>query len=265
MTKRILSAIVLVLIFVPLMLIGEVYFSVFMGILGILGLYELIHIRETKKEFPLITKLFAYIMFILLMYFSYGKFDYQFTLDFRYIAVMIFLFITPIVFINDSKKYNVNDALYLIGSLVFLGISFSLLALVRNYNLLFFIYLLLIQTVTDSFALFTGKYLGDHKFTSISPNKTIEGVIGGSVMGTFVAVAFYSTVINPGMNLFILILITLILSFVGQIGDLVFSSIKRYYEKKDFSDLIPGHGGILDRFDSILFITMAFILIIKYL
>ena len=80
-------------------------------------------------------------------------------------------------------------------------------------------------------------------------------------MGTFVATAFYVTVINPGVSLVLLILATLLLSVVGQIGDLAFSSIKRYYGKKDFSDLIPGHGGILDRFDSVVFVAMAFVIL----
>ena len=81
-------------------------------------------------------------------------------------------------------------------------------------------------------------------------------------MGTFVAVAFYMTVINPNMSLIFITLITIMLSLVGQLGDLVFSSIKRYYDKKDFSDLIPGHGGILDRFDSIIFVVLAFIIVL---
>ena len=76
MTKRIISAIVLVAVFVPLLLIGGFPFSIFMSLVGILGLYELIHIRESKKEFPLIIKFFAYILFGLLMFISYGEFDF---------------------------------------------------------------------------------------------------------------------------------------------------------------------------------------------
>jgi hypothetical protein len=116
--------------------------------------------------------------------------------------------------------------------------------------------------VTDSFALFTGMLVGKHKLApEISPKKTIEGAVGGALMGTFVATAYYVTVINPAVSLVLLILATLLLSVVGQIGDLAFSSIKRYYGKKDFSDLIPGHGGILDRFDSVVFVAMAFVIL----
>ena len=81
-------------------------------------------------------------------------------------------------------------------------------------------------------------------------------------MGTFVAVAFYQTVINPALSLVFIIFVTLGLTIVAQIGDLVFSSIKRYYGMKDFSDLIPGHGGILDRFDSMIFVVLAFTMLI---
>ena len=266
MKKRIISAIVIVAIFIPLLFVGGLSFAIFMSIIGLLGLYELIHIRESRKEFPLITKFFAYILFALLMFISYGNFDFQFSLDLRYISLIIFMFLLPMVFINDFKKYNLNDALFLIGSVLFLGISFNLIILIRNNSLELVIYLLLIQTLTDSFALITGRLVGNHKLCpTISPKKTIEGAVGGALFATFVAVAFYMTVCSSSANIIFIILITVLLSVVGQLGDLVFSVIKRYYDKKDFSDLIPGHGGILDRFDSLIFISLAFIFIIEYM
>ena len=92
----------------------------------------------------------------------------------------------------------------------------------------------------------------------ISPSKTIEGLIGGLIFGTFVPIVYYKTVINTDINIINILSITLFLCILGQLGDLSFSAIKRYFGKKDFSNLIPEHGGILDRFDSIIFILLGF-------
>ena len=261
MKTRVASAILIVLIFVPLLLIGGLTFAIFMTILATLGLYELIHIRESKKEFPFLIKLFAYVMVV---FFSLSHFDsitFSYTMDYRVVAFMIFAFLSPMVFIHDFKKYNLNDALFLIGSVLFIGLSFNLLIICRNYDIMYIIYLLLITTLTDTFALFTGMLVGKHKLCpTISPKKTIEGLVGGTLVGTFVATAFYITVIDPSMSLAFVAIITMLLSLVGQLGDLVFSAIKRYFGKKDFSNLIPEHGGILDRFDSLIFVVLAFII-----
>jgi phosphatidate cytidylyltransferase len=88
-------------------------------------------------------------------------------------------------------------------------------------------------------------------------------MIGGIVFGTFIPVSYYVTVINPSYNLFLITFITLFLCVLGVIGDLCFSAIKRYFEVKDFSEVIPGHGGILDRFDSIIFILLGFMFFIS--
>ena len=264
MTKRVVSAIVMVLIFLPFLIIGGMPFTILMAVLGVLGLYELLKIRgDVKKKFPVIMRLIAYVMTVFLIVNNANSIDLQYDLDYRLVSAIIFLFLAPMVFINNSKKYNLNDALFLVGSVVFIGLSFNLLTVIRNFNIAYIIYLFLITTMTDTFALFTGMFIGKHKLApEISPKKTVEGAIGGSIMGTIIATAFYVTVISSSVPLVFLILITLALTAVGQIGDLVFSAIKRYYGQKDFSDLIPGHGGILDRLDSLVFVVLAFILVL---
>ncbi len=111
---------------------------------------------------------------------------------------------------------------------------------------------------TDTFAYIFGKTFGKHHFTEISPNKTIEGCIGGTIGAiiiVFIYAAICNSVFNTQFNYGLVILVGALLSIVGQIGDLSASTIKRYTGIKDFSNLIPGHGGMLDRIDSVIFIA----------
>lgn len=263
MKKRILSAVVLIAIFVPLLIIGGIPFTIFLSIAALGGMYELINARKKKKDFPLIIKIFGYFLTLLVLVCNYltNRYSFNYYFDIRLLALLIFAYVSPIVFTNDSKKYNLNDALFMLGSTVFLGVSFSLLIAIRNSSITYIIYMFLISCITDTFALLTGMKIGKRKLAPlISPNKTIEGFIGGSIMGTFVATVYFLEVVSKGANVFVVIGMTLFLSILGQVGDLVFSAIKRYYGTKDFSNLIPGHGGILDRLDSIIFIVLGFVM-----
>ena len=111
---------------------------------------------------------------------------------------------------------------------------------------------------TDVFAYFIGKYFGKHKFSKVSPKKSIEGCVAGTV-GAVLLLLGYTYLANTfwGQNYSYLYvtLIGIILSLLGQIGDFAASSIKRYVDIKDFSNLIPGHGGMLDRVDSLIFLA----------
>jgi len=266
MKQRIISAVVLLAIFIPILLIGKIPYAILMALISWIGLYELLKVRGSKKKFPFPMQLIAYLIVTFLVMSNYASASLAFYMDYRIMAVLIFAYIMPIVFINNNKVYNLNDALFLTGSTLFIGLSFNLLIAIRNFSLNYIIYIFLIATITDTFALLTGRKIGKTKLApEISPKKTVEGSIGGSIMGTFIASVFFIEVINPSVNVIAIVIITLILSIIGQVGDLVFSAIKRYYNTKDFSNLIPGHGGVLDRLDSIIFITLGFLLFLSIL
>ena len=111
---------------------------------------------------------------------------------------------------------------------------------------------------TDIFAYVVGKHFGKHKYTKVSPKKSIEGCVGGT-LGAIILMLVYTYFVNTyfSTNYSYLYVsgIGLILSLVGQIGDLAASTIKRYVDIKDYSNLIPGHGGMLDRIDSLIFLA----------
>lgn len=111
---------------------------------------------------------------------------------------------------------------------------------------------------TDIFAYFIGKHFGKHKFSKVSPNKSVEGCIAGTIGAVIIVLAYtYFTDTFWGQNYSYLYIgmVGVILSLLGQIGDFAASSIKRYVDIKDFSNLIPGHGGMLDRIDSLIFLA----------
>jgi phosphatidate cytidylyltransferase len=261
MKIRIISALVLLLIFVPLLLTGGIPFAVLVLLISLIGLHELYKVKRKQKDIPILIEMFGYVLGGFLTLNNCTSNYLTLDIDYRIFAFMIFIFILPIIFINDNKKYSVDDALFMIGATLFIGLSMNLLVLIRNENLFYIIYIFLITIMTDTFALITGKFIGKNKFApKISPKKTWEGFFGGSLCGTVVGTVFFNTIINPSLSLFAVILMTLCLSVVGQLGDLVFSSIKRHYGQKDFSNLIPGHGGILDRLDSTIFVVLGFLL-----
>ena len=262
---RIISAIIMIIIALPILLIGGIPFKFFAVILGLFALYELLKVKETEKEFPAFLKFISFIILAFIIYFGSNN-DISYHLEYMYIIFPFFFVFLPIIFINNNSKYNINDALFLIGSIIFLGIVFNIFIIVRETNLNNFIYLLLITIFTDTFALISGKLIGRHKLCEkISPNKTVEGTICGSIFGTIIATMYYYIIINSSINILFIITVTLILSIIGQLGDLFFSSIKRNYNVKDFSNLIPGHGGILDRLDSLIFVIMLYMLFINIL
>ncbi|MBN2037065.1 MAG: phosphatidate cytidylyltransferase [Chitinispirillaceae bacterium] len=118
---------------------------------------------------------------------------------------------------------------------------------------------LIVLTVAlcDSFAYFVGCTWGRHKFSTISPNKTVEGAIGGFIAALITASVGWWFLATPAMPKGLGFLLGVLIGVFSQVGDLVVSLMKRYFQVKDASDLIPGHGGVLDRFGSLFFTAPA--------
>lgn len=264
MKKRIISAIILLLIVIPILIIGGIPYSLAVGLIGCVAYRELIDIRKDKNnDYPNLMKVIGLISMLLLIYSNFEKYGLLFGISYKVLCGVILFICIPTIFYKS--KYKVSDAFHLLSNVLFLGIGFNLLISIYNYGIKYFVLLILITTLTDTFALFGGRLIGKHKFTSISPNKTIEGCIIGTVLSTFVSTMYYINVISNSTSLINVVFIIMLLSIIGQCGDLFFSAIKREFNKKDFSNLIPGHGGILDRLDSIIFVLFAFVFLISYL
>lgn len=143
--------------------------------------------------------------------------------------------------------------IYVLGFLMFIPLLYG----ASNGKFLIW-YIAIASWGTDTFAYFVGSLIGKHKLTPISPKKSVEGSIGG-IIGAVLLSIIYTICINKFANLEIsylaILAIVFLLSALSQIGDLAASSIKRFTKIKDFGDIIPGHGGMLDRIDSIIFIA----------
>ena len=264
MKQRVISAIVALMICIPMLIIGGLVFDIGIIIISLLGLKEFLHAREAKKELPVFINFISYIVLALIVASGIRSNSLVLDIDFRVISALSMVFLIPVILYHDRKLYSVTDAFYLIGGIFFLGISFSLFIIYRNINILLLVYLFIITIITDTYAYIMGRLIGRRKLlASISPNKTWEGMLSGTLFGTLLASVFYITVVNNHANIALIVALTLFLSIIGQFGDLVFSAIKRYFGIKDFSNIMPGHGGILDRLDSIIFVMLGFIFFIS--
>lgn len=256
MKERVISAVIALLICIPLILLGGVYFDILVVILGILGLHELL---KPKKDIPKMMKYISYVLFIVLLIYGYTFNGKILLMNYTFLIICMMILFLSLIYYNN-KKYSIEDVFYLLASIVFLSAAFNLFIVVRAKGLMLTLYLLLVTTITDTFAYVIGSRLGKRKLIpSISPNKTVEGFVGGLAVGTFVASVFYYFCVSSS-NIGLIVLITFILSIIGQCGDLVFSKIKRHFGIKDFSNIMPGHGGILDRLDSIIFVLFGYII-----
>lgn len=190
------------------------------------------------------------------------------------LGVPILLFVLFLNVIITNMKITFKDAiftffgiLYVVGFLGFLPLLYGVSGKISGKYLIWFV--MFTAWGSDAFAYWVGKNFGKHKFSKVSPNKTIEGCIGGmfgAVVFSLVCSYVMNAYFNVGIEYLTITILSAILSLIGQIGDFSASVIKRYFNVKDFSELFPGHGGMLDRIDSVMFIApFAYFLLTMFL
>ena len=187
---------------------------------------------------------------------------------------IIFLFFLSLIFLltcYEWIKMSKNNELIRIFGIFFLLFSFTTAYLIReNYNLDFIIIIITVCVFTDIGGYVFGNFFKGPKLTKISPKKTYTGVIGGFLISLIVGLVYIKYFANKevlNIDYFWIILLILFISFISQIGDLIISYFKRKAKLKDTGRIIPGHGGILDRIDGLIFVfpTIYVLNLILYL
>ncbi|KRM08333.1 MAG: phosphatidate cytidylyltransferase [Liquorilactobacillus ghanensis] len=251
MKQRVITAIIALLIFIPLAVIGGTAFDFLVIILGLIGLSEILVMRKKLLVSPeaILSGLAAVVLLVPQNWLAFLP-----SVATRFTIFYFFVLILLLYTVMTRNRFSFDDVGVLVLGALFVSLGFHYLMAARQAGIDTLFFLLFIVWTTDSGAYMIGRKFGKHKLSPhISPNKTWEGSIGGTVAALIVGLVFNYFWPQAG-NWIESCGIIILLSIIGQAGDLVESALKRFYGVKDSGRILPGHGGILDRFDSLLFV-----------
>lgn len=264
MKQRIITAIIAGAAFLSIIVIGGWAFALMMIALAAIALYELLRMKklEPLSSIGIISFLLMFILLIPEQFFIVDRWINITQLELFLLLVIVLLACTVLT----KNKFTFDDVGFIIISTIYVGIGFHFFLNTRflDEGLTVILFILIIVWSTDSGAYFIGRAMGNNKLCpDISPNKTVEGAVGG--IFTAIVLGFIFSLLFPIFSSWIVtLLFILTVSITGQLGDLVESAMKRHYDVKDSGKILPGHGGILDRFDSLLFV-MPIIYLLQFL
>ncbi len=247
MLKRVLSALIAIPLLLIVVITSGLVLKLAVGVVAILGLNEFYNAFENVniKASKIVGLVSVLIMFI----FTLKDINPNYIMAWFFISTLLALF-----YGLSKKTEEVWASVITIFGIIYVVFSFYHIVFISNLgqfsNLIWLIFIA--AWATDTFAYFTGYFFGKKKLCpTISPKKTVEGAVGG-IIGSIVISLIFMKFIYPDL-LIHGVIIGFLGSIVGQMGDLTASSFKRYVGIKDYGKIMPGHGGVLDRFDSILF------------
>ncbi|MFC2950080.1 phosphatidate cytidylyltransferase [Virgibacillus sediminis] len=248
MKQRTITAIVAILILLPFVIFGGWPFVTFVYILATIGLAELMRMHQINLVSLPFVLAAGLLWMILFPYWSGTAWLTQTEI------IMLFVLLLLSYTVLVKNKFTFDDAGFILLSVLYVGTGFLFFIETQKAGLDYLLFALFIIWATDTGAYLFGRKFGRRKlWPKISPNKTVEGALGGILLACIVAVFFQ--LIHPfSFSMAVVLGATILASIFGQVGDLVESAFKRHYGVKDSGKILPGHGGILDRFDSLLFV-----------
>lgn len=253
MKTRIITGVIAAALFIPFVVYGGLPWTLLVYALAAVAMYELLKMKHISI-FSAPGVLGTLALFALLLPNEWalriaGNVGYD-KLELAFLFVVLLLVYVVLM----KNQFTFDDVGFIVISAMYVGLGFYYFIATRNEGLVYLIFALVVVWTTDSGAYFTGRKLGKRKlWPEISPNKTVEGFVGGIVSA--IVAAIIMELVHPfAPSWTMLLVVTVICSIFGQMGDLVESAIKRHYGVKDSGAILPGHGGILDRFDSLLFV-----------
>lgn len=260
---RLISGIILLAIMITIVIFGGNLLFATLFVISLIGMMELYRIVKVNKSFIGILGYAAGIIFYILLYFN--------LVQFQMVLFIFFLMLLMFAYVFSFPKYTTEQIAVTFLGLFYVSIMLSYIYQVRMLeDGALIVWLIFIGAWgSDTCAYCVGMLFGKHKIApKLSPKKSLEGCIGG-VVGAALIGALYAFIIKSRLNIqnpvFVFAVIGAASSVIAQIGDMAASAIKRNHEIKDYGTLIPGHGGILDRFDSIIFTApIVFYLVVLF-
>jgi len=262
---RIISGVVGVLILIAVLLVFHTpIFNLIIALIAMLAIYEVISALGKQDKTGLMAISFLYAAFV-------ASYDLLPGVGLIHLAIVTFFYgfamLCNTVFLHGKVSFA-DTCVVIVETVVILtcfGLVVSLRTLTGGHALYYLILGLWCAWGADTGAYFSGRYFGKHKLAPVvSPKKTIEGSVGGAIICmvlVIAATAVYGYAVTCNVNYLSLCCISLLAALTGMLGDLIASSLKREHDVKDYGWIMPGHGGVMDRFDSVLFTVPTVILL----